>query len=60
MITFAAFSRVVSGADIANSVTINTACSSLLYALDIACKALLFGECGSAIVGGSNLIFTVD
>lgn len=60
MITFAAFSRVVNGADIANSVTINTACSSSLYALEIACKALSSGECGSAVVGGSNLILTVD
>ncbi|RYP49852.1 hypothetical protein DL768_004507 [Monosporascus sp. mg162] len=42
------------------SLMVNTACSSSLFALDLACKAMASGECDSAIVGGTNLIFTVD
>ncbi|RYP74755.1 hypothetical protein DL771_002819 [Monosporascus sp. 5C6A] len=42
------------------SLTVNTACSSSLYALDIACKAIHSGECDGAIIGGTNLILTVD
>ncbi|KAI0860776.1 reducing type I polyketide synthase [Xylaria cubensis] len=42
------------------SMTLNTACSSSLYALDLACKAILSDECDSAIVGGINLIMAVD
>ena len=36
--------------------TIRTACSSALVGLHEACLAIQRGECGSAIVGGSNLI----
>ena len=39
---------------------INTACSSSLYALDLACKAIMSGECEASIVGGTNLMLTVD
>ncbi|KAI1317532.1 reducing type I polyketide synthase [Xylariaceae sp. FL0255] len=42
------------------SLTVNTACSSSMYALDLACKAIISRECDGAIVGGSNLILTVD
>ncbi|KAF7533617.1 hypothetical protein G7054_g6912 [Neopestalotiopsis clavispora] len=42
------------------SLSINTACSSSLYALDLACKAIAAGQCDSAIVGGVNLILHVD
>lgn len=39
---------------------VNTACSSSLYALDLACKAISSGECDSAIVGGVNLNLHID
>ncbi|KAI3331710.1 ketoacyl-synt-domain-containing protein [Xylariaceae sp. AK1471] len=42
------------------SITLNTACSSSLYALDLACKMICSGQCDSAIVGGVNLMLTVD
>uniref|UniRef100_A0A8H7K7F4 Carrier domain-containing protein n=1 Tax=Bionectria ochroleuca TaxID=29856 RepID=A0A8H7K7F4_BIOOC len=42
------------------STMLNTACSSSLYALDLACKAISSGECEGAIVGGTNLMMTVD
>ncbi|RMZ82891.1 hypothetical protein DV737_g1950, partial [Chaetothyriales sp. CBS 132003] len=38
------------------SVTIRTACSSALVALNEACAAISRGDCESAIVGGVNLI----
>ncbi|KAI0835035.1 hypothetical protein F5Y06DRAFT_142856 [Hypoxylon sp. FL0890] len=40
------------------SVTIRTACSSALVALDAACTAITSGACKSAIVGGTSLIMT--
>ncbi|KAI0183847.1 hypothetical protein EV127DRAFT_506215, partial [Xylaria flabelliformis] len=46
--------------DFQHPMTLNTACSSPLYALDLACKAILSDECDSAIVGGINLIMAVD
>ncbi|XP_042306938.1 fatty acid synthase isoform X1 [Sceloporus undulatus] len=38
------------------SMSIDTACSSALVALDNACKAIRSGQCESALVGGVNLI----
>ncbi|RYC58310.1 hypothetical protein CHU98_g7900 [Xylaria longipes] len=43
-----------------NTFTINTACSSSIYALHNACNALRARDCEAAIVGGVNLILTVD
>lgn len=45
---------------IAHSITVNTACSSSVYALHNACNALRNGECDGAVVGGVNLVLTVD
>lgn len=42
------------------SIVVNTACSSSVYALHNACNALRNNECEGAIVGGVNLIITVD
>ncbi|KAI0838541.1 ketoacyl-synt-domain-containing protein [Hypoxylon sp. FL0890] len=42
------------------SFTINTACSSSIYALHNACHALRGRDCDAAIVSGVNLILTVD
>lgn len=38
------------------SITLDTACSSAVYALHLACTALRNGECDGAFVGGANLI----
>ncbi|RDW80312.1 lovastatin diketide synthase LovF [Coleophoma cylindrospora] len=42
------------------SLTLNTACSSSVYALHQACNALRNKECSGAIAGGTNLVLTVD
>ena len=42
------------------SFTINTACSSSIYAIHNACHALRARDCDAALVGGVNLILTVD
>ncbi|TVY18291.1 Reducing polyketide synthase DEP5 [Lachnellula arida] len=42
------------------SFTINTACSSSIYAIHNACHALRARDCEAAIAGGVNLILTVD
>lgn len=40
--------------------TINTACSSSIYAIHNACHALRARDCDAAITGGVKLILTVD
>ncbi|PQE24865.1 polyketide synthase protein [Rutstroemia sp. NJR-2017a BVV2] len=42
------------------SFTINTACSSSVYAIHNACNALRSRDCTAAVAGGVNLILTVD
>lgn len=42
------------------SAVMNTACSSSLYAIHNACNALRNQECSAAVVGGVNLVLTVD
>ncbi|KAL8669473.1 MAG: hypothetical protein Q9168_005935 [Polycauliona sp. 1 TL-2023] len=42
------------------SMTLDTACSSSMYALHMACSAIQTGECSAAVVGGSNLILTPE
>lgn len=42
------------------SIVVNTACSSSVYAMHNACNALRNNECSAAVVGGTNLILTVD
>lgn len=38
------------------SVSVDSACSSSMYALDFAYRAILSGESNAAIVGGANLL----
>ncbi|KOS17128.1 Lovastatin nonaketide synthase [Escovopsis weberi] len=40
------------------SMTIKTACSSSIVCLDLACTAIQKGECESALVAGSSLMFS--
>ena len=42
------------------SLTLDTACSSSMYALHIACQSLHSKDCSGAIVAGSNLILTPE
>lgn len=38
------------------SFLLDTACSSSMYALDVAFSSIRSGECDAALVGGSNLL----
>lgn len=42
------------------SMTLDTACSSSMYALHLACSAIQAGDCSAAVVAGSNLIMTPE
>ncbi|CAK1361377.1 Lovastatin diketide synthase LovF [Cercospora beticola] len=42
------------------SVTLDTACSSSMYATHMACRALSSGEIDGAIIGGTNLIQSIE
>jgi acyl transferase domain-containing protein len=42
------------------SIVVNTACSSSVYAMHNVCNALRNKECEAAVVGGVNLVLTVD
>jgi acyl transferase domain-containing protein len=42
------------------SIVVNTACSSSVYAIHNACNALRNKEASGAVVGGTNLVLTVD
>ncbi|KAI5776257.1 hypothetical protein EDC01DRAFT_715178 [Geopyxis carbonaria] len=42
------------------SFVIDTACSSSMYAVHLACQSLLSGDANAAVVGGTNLIQSVE
>ncbi|KXT10980.1 hypothetical protein AC579_5172 [Pseudocercospora musae] len=42
------------------SFTIDTACSSTMYALHYACGSLRNGDCSAALVGGTNLVLGLE
>lgn len=42
------------------SLTLDTACSSSMYALHLACSAIQSEECTAAVVGGSNLLLSPE
>lgn len=39
---------------------VNTACSSSMYAVHLACQAMAAGECDGAIIGSANLILNIE
>ncbi|KAL9035187.1 MAG: hypothetical protein Q9214_006702, partial [Letrouitia sp. 1 TL-2023] len=46
--------------NVLDSLVIDTACSSSVYCLHVACSALEMNECDAAIVAGANLIQSVE
>lgn len=42
------------------SLAIDTACSSSMAAIDIACKSILNGDCATAVAGGTNIMTNPD
>ncbi len=40
--------------------TLDTACSSAMYAFHLACKAIKAGDCEQALVCGTNLVLNLE